>query len=73
MEAFDSCRLTLIRLAAKQHYLRNMNYYSLNKCTRKYKGIFETRLVDQDGLKPQRVDNTASGMLNLAGELSTKV
>ncbi|KAJ7913344.1 hypothetical protein B0H13DRAFT_1874021 [Mycena leptocephala] len=31
------------------------------------------RLVDQDGLKPQRVDNTALGMLDLAGELSTKV
>ncbi|KAJ7900874.1 hypothetical protein B0H13DRAFT_1883172 [Mycena leptocephala] len=31
------------------------------------------RLVDQDGLKPQRVDNTVPGMLDLAGELSTKV
>ena len=40
---------------------------------RKYKGIFKARLVDRDGLKPQRVDNTAPGMLDLAGELSTKV
>jgi hypothetical protein len=28
----------------------------------------KARLVDQNGLKPQRVDNTAPGMPDLAGE-----
>ncbi|KAJ7900906.1 hypothetical protein B0H13DRAFT_2516127 [Mycena leptocephala] len=72
------------RLTGKQLYLGNTTVLRI-RTTKKnpsqpiyFQGgtsscIFETRLVDQDGLKPQRVDNTASGMLNLAGELSTKV